>query len=59
MDVVKKYFSREFSVLSSDIRDRFLKLNLSPEEKKNVLKELAFLPREKQEDFLNELAKNK
>lgn len=59
VDVVKKYFSREFSVLSKEVREIFINLKLSPEEKKSVLKELAFLPEDKQKDFLEELSEKK
>ncbi|MHA1803766.1 MAG: hypothetical protein ACTSU4_04455 [Promethearchaeota archaeon] len=59
LDVIQKYFAREFSVLSKKIRKKFLQLNLPLKMKKKVLKELAFLPEHKQEDYLNELEKNK
>ncbi len=59
LDVIQKYFAREFSVLSKKIRKKFLQLNLPLKMKKKVLEELAFLPEHKQEDYLNELEKNK
>lgn len=58
-DVVKRYFQRIFTVLSKDIREKLLALNLSKEELKEVKKELAFLPNEMQREFLEELSKNK
>ena len=59
IDVVKRYFQRIFTVLSKDIREKLLALNLSKEELKEVKKELAFLPNEMQREFLEELSKNK
>ncbi len=55
-DVVKKYFAREFTVLTKEIRDRVIQLKLPSEERKKVTQELAFLPEEKQLDYLDELA---
>lgn len=52
---VKKYFSREFVTLKQEIRDDLEKLDI-PEKKKNKLKKrLAFLPEEKQKEYLEEL----
>ncbi|MHA2289925.1 MAG: hypothetical protein ACXABG_14160 [Promethearchaeota archaeon] len=58
LDVVKRYFHRIFTVLSKDVREQLMELNLSKEELKEVKKELAFLPDEKKEEFLKELAKD-
>ncbi|MHA1726397.1 MAG: hypothetical protein ACTSXH_16420 [Promethearchaeota archaeon] len=58
LDVIQKYLAREFSILSKKIREKYLQLNLPLKMKKKVLKELAFLPEDKQEDYLNELEKN-
>ena len=58
LDVVKRYFYRIFTVLSKDVREQLLNLNLSKDELKEVKKELAFLSEEKQIEFLKELAKN-
>jgi len=52
---IKKYFSRVFTVLSKEIREKIKILNLPKEKKKKLKKELAFLPREKQEEYLDEL----
>ena len=52
---IKKYFSRVFTVLSKEIREKIKILNLPKEKKKQLKKELAFLPREKQEEYLDEL----
>ena len=52
---IKKYFSRIYTVLSKEIRERLKELNLSKEKKKKLKKELAFLPKEKQREYLDEL----
>ena len=59
VDVVKRYFHRIFTVLSKDVREQLLKLDLSKEELKEVKKELAFLSDEMQREFLEELSKDK
>ena len=48
IDVVKRYFQREFTVLSREIREKVQKLDIPEEEKQEYLKALAFLSREKQ-----------
>ena len=53
---IRKYFSRIYSVLSKDVRDRLKKLELSKERKKKIKKELAFLSKEKQIEYLEELS---
>jgi hypothetical protein len=58
LDVVKRYFYRIFTVLSKDLREQLMNLNLSKDELKEVKKELAFLSEEKQKQFLKELANN-
>jgi hypothetical protein len=55
LEVVKKYFLRIFTILPKDIRNRLLSLKLSKQEIKEVKKELAFLPEEKQREYLDEL----
>ena len=57
LEIIKKYFSRIFTVLSKEVRTQLLELDLSDEELKKVKKELAFLPEKKQVEFLSELAK--
>ena len=57
LEVVKKYFYRIFTILSKEVRGELIKLNLSKDELKEIKKELAFLPEEKQIEFLKELAK--
>jgi len=58
LDVVKRYFYRIFTVLSKDVREQLMNLNLPKNELKEVKKELAFLSEEKQKQFLKELANN-
>lgn len=52
---IKKYFMRIYTVLSKDIRDRLKNLNLPKEKKKKIRKELAFLSKKKQIEYLDEL----
>jgi len=58
LDVIKKYFQKIFTVMSKDVREQLMDLNLSKGELKEVKKELVFLPDEKQKE-LNELSKKK
>ena len=51
---IKKYFMRIYTVLSKDIRDKLKKLDLDKEKKKKLKKELAFLSKEKQIEYLEE-----
>ena len=57
--VVKKYFSRIFTVLSKEVREKLKNLNVSEKVKKIVIKDLAFLKEEKQKEYLDELKKKK
>ena len=59
LDVVKKYFQRIFTILSKEVREELMKLDLSKDELKEIKKELAFLTEKKQLEFLKELARNK
>ncbi len=52
---IKKYFSRIYTILSKEIRDKLRDLNVSKEKKKTIKKELAFLSKEKQIEYLDEL----
>jgi len=58
LEVVKKYFYRIFTTLSKEVKEELNKLNLSKDELKEIKKELAFLPEEKQIEFLKELTGN-
>ena len=53
--VVKKYFSRIFAVLTKDIREKLMNLNVSEKKRKMIKKELAFLTKERQKEYLDEL----
>jgi hypothetical protein len=55
IDIVKKYFLRIFTVLSKEVKQNLMELNLTKEELKEVKRELAFLPEEKQLEYLEEL----
>jgi len=59
LEIVKKYFGRIFNVLSKDVRIKLLKLELSETELKEIKNELAFLPEDKQKEFLRELTRKK
>jgi len=51
---IKKYFSKIYTVLSKDIRDKLKQLNVSKEKLKKIRKVLAFLPKKKQNEYLDE-----
>jgi len=55
LDIIKRYFSRRYTVVSKDVREILLKLDVSKKELKEILKAIAFLPEEKQKEFLSEL----
>jgi len=59
LEAVKRYFQKIFTVMSKDVREQLMDLNLSKSELKEVKKELVFLPDEKQKEYLNELSKTK
>ena len=55
LEIVRKYFNQIFTVLDSKIREKLKNLNVTEEKKKILLKELAFLNDEKQNEYLDEL----
>jgi len=55
IDEVKRYFTRKYSVLSKEIRERLKFLKISYKKMKSLQKKLAFLPEEKQHKYLDEL----
>ena len=55
LEIVRRYFSQIFTVLDTKIRERLKNLNVTEEKKKILLKELAFLNDEKQNEYLDEL----
>ena len=58
IDIVKKYFHRIFTTLSKEVKQKFMDLNLTKDELKEVKKSLAFLPEDKQLEYLEELKKD-
>jgi len=53
--MVKKYFTKIFTVLSKDIRKILLELDIPQEEKMALLKELAFLAKEEQFKYIESI----
>ncbi|TFF88068.1 MAG: hypothetical protein EU550_01995 [Promethearchaeota archaeon] len=53
--LVKEYFTRIFNVLSKDIKQQIKDLKIPKKEKKEILKELAFLTKEQQIKYINNL----
>ena len=56
-EVVKKYFSKIFTVLPSEIREKLFNLNISEKNINKLKKELAFLPEELQKEYIDEIFK--
>ena len=54
---IRKYFMRIYTVLSKEIREKLKHLDLDKEKKKKIKKELAFLSKDKQIEYLEELNK--
>jgi len=52
---IKKYFSRIFTIIPKELKERFKILNISKEKRKILKKELAFLSKENQLKYLDEL----
>ncbi len=52
---IKKYFMRIFTVLSKEVREKLNNLEIDKEKKKKVKKEIAFLSKDKQLEYLDEL----
>ncbi|MFX1363846.1 MAG: hypothetical protein ACFFCE_14310 [Promethearchaeota archaeon] len=55
---IKKYFMRIFTVLTKEVREKLKQLDLDKEKKKKIKKELAFLSKEKQLEYLEEFNNN-
>ncbi len=55
INAVKKYFARIFTILSKEVREKLMNLNVLEEKKKKIKKELAFLSKERQKEYLDEL----
>ncbi|MFX0018557.1 MAG: hypothetical protein ACFFAK_16695 [Promethearchaeota archaeon] len=54
--IVKEYFSKIFALISKDIRKQIKALKIPNKEKKDILKELAFLTKEEQAKYIGALA---
>ncbi|MEJ2294497.1 MAG: hypothetical protein P8Y23_06965 [Candidatus Lokiarchaeota archaeon] len=50
--LVREYFSKIFNVLSKDLRKQIKDLNIPKEERKELLKELAFLNKQEQDKYI-------
>ena len=55
INAVKKYFARIFTILSKEVREKLMNLNVSEEKRKTLKKEFAFLSKERQKEYLDEL----
>ncbi|NVM16166.1 MAG: hypothetical protein HWN80_00515 [Candidatus Lokiarchaeota archaeon] len=53
--IVKEYFSKIFNIISKDLRKQIMELKIPKKERKNILKELAFLAEEEQLNYIEEL----
>lgn len=53
--VVKEYFSKIFTILSKDLREKIKDLKISKKEKNELLKELAFLSAEQQAKYIESI----
>ena len=53
--LVKEYFSKIFNIISKDLRKQILELDIPKKERKNILKELAYLAEEEQLKYLDAL----
>jgi len=50
--IVKEYFSKIFNIFSKDLRKQILELDIPKKERKNIIKELAFIAEEEQLKYL-------
>ena len=53
--VVKEYFTKIFNIISKDLRKQILELDIPKKERKNIIKELAFIAEEEQLKYLEAL----
>jgi len=51
----ESYVSKIFTLLSREIREKLINLEISEEDKKLLKQELAFLPREQQNTYIEEI----
>jgi len=54
--VVKRYLTKIFNVVSKDIKDRIMELDIPKDDKKEILKELAFLAKKEQIKHIEAIA---
>jgi len=54
-ELVKHYFTKIFAVLSKELKNQINDLNISKKEKKELLKELAFLTQEEQLKYIESI----
>ena len=55
--LVKEYFSKIFTLLSNDIREKIKQLKIPKKEKEELLRELAFLTKEQQFKYIEAITK--
>jgi len=53
--VIKEYFSKIFNIVSKDLRKQILELDIPKKQRKEILKELAFLAEEEQLKYIGAL----
>ena len=53
--VVKEYFSKIFNIISKDLRKQIFELEIPKKQRKEILKELAFLAEEEQMNYIGAL----
>ena len=53
--IVKEYFSKIFNIISKDIRKQISEIDIPKKERKNLLRELAFLAEEEQLNYVEAL----
>jgi len=53
--IVKEYFSKIFNIISKDLRKQILELDIPKKERKNIMKELAYIAEEEQLKYLEAL----
>ncbi|MFX0076074.1 MAG: hypothetical protein ACFE96_11565, partial [Candidatus Hermodarchaeota archaeon] len=53
--IVKEYFSKIFNIISKDLRKQISELEIPKKERKSILRELAFLAEEEQQNYIEEL----
>ena len=57
LEEVKRYFKRNYSIISERDREMLINLDLPKKRKKFIIKALAFLPEKKQIKYIEELCR--